>query len=144
MPVKVKICGITNVPDALAAVEAGADMLGFVFYEQSPRCVSIRAAAEIIAALPEEIIKAGVFVNAPAEVVSETISRCDLNYLQLHGDESPDDCLRFGRFSIKAFRIRDAASLGPLPAYKTDAWLLDAHSANGVGGTGQKFNWDLA
>jgi phosphoribosylanthranilate isomerase len=144
MPVKVKICGITNLADGIAAAEAGADVLGFVFCEQSPRCVSVEAAAAIIRALPPFIIKAGVFVNAPEELVVRAIRECRLNLLQFHGDEAPEYCLQFGLMSMKAFRIRDAASLQVLPKYPTDAWLLDAYNPDKPGGTGETFNWDLA
>lgn len=144
MPAKVKICGITNLPDGLTAVEAGADALGFVFWEGSPRRVSLEAAAEITRALPQYIVKVGVFVNAPTDLVYRAIGECGLSLLQFHGDEMPDYCLQFGLMSMKAFRIRDEKSLGALPAYRTDAWLLDAFSADKPGGTGERFNWDLA
>jgi len=144
MPVKVKICGITNVPDALAATEAGADALGFVFYEDSPRAVSVGAAAEIIRQLPPWLVKVGVFVNAAEDLVVRAIGECGLNLVQFHGEEPPEYCVRFGVMSMKAFRIRDAESLLALPRYATDAWLLDAYSADKPGGTGEPFNWDLA
>jgi phosphoribosylanthranilate isomerase len=144
MSVKVKICGITNASDALAAVEAGADVLGFNFYEKSPRHVSTRAAAEIARQLPPFIIKVGVFVDADEDLVLRAIGDCGLNLLQFHGEETPEYCLQFGLMSMKAFRIRDAQSLEALPEYRTDAWLLDAYSAEQPGGTGTKFNWDLA
>ena len=144
MPIKVKICGITNLPDGMAAAEAGADAVGFVFYDHSPRFVSIEAAAGIIRELPPFIIKTGVFVNAPEESVLRAIRECNLNLLQFHGDESPEYCLQFGLMSMKAFRIRDAASLEALQNYPTEAWLLDAYNPDKLGGTGEKFNWDLA
>ena len=144
MPVKVKICGITNVADGIAAAEAGADALGFVFCEQSPRCISIEAAAELIRQLPPFILKAGVFVNAPEDAVIRAVRECGLSLLQFHGDEPPEYCLQFGLMSMKAFRIRDAASLQGLQNYPTDAWLLDAYSPEALGGTGEKFNWNLA
>jgi len=144
MPVKVKICGITNLPDGLAAAEAGADALGFVFYDQSPRQVSVEAAANLIRALPPFIIKVGVFVNAPEDLVVRAARECGLNLLQFHGDESPEYCLQFGLMSMKAFRVRDAASLQGVRDYPTDAWLFDAHTPDKLGGTGETFNWDLA
>ncbi len=144
MPVKVKICGITNLPDGRAAAEAGADALGFVFYEGSPRCVSIAAAAGMIRELPPFVLKVGVFVNAPEELVLRAISDCGLSLLQFHGEESPEYCLQFGLMSMKAFRVRDAASLHKVTDYRTDAWLLDAYSPEQPGGTGEGFNWDLA
>jgi phosphoribosylanthranilate isomerase len=144
MPVKVKICGITNVADGQAAAEAGADMLGFVFCEQSPRRVALEAAAEIVRALPPFTVKVGVFVNAPEELVFRAIAECGLSLLQFHGEETPEYCRQFGVMSMKAFRIRNADSLRALPDYKTDAWLLDAYSPDKAGGTGETFNWDLA
>jgi phosphoribosylanthranilate isomerase len=144
MAVKVKICGITNIPDAQAAADAGADMIGFVFCEKSPRRVAIEIAAEIARAVPPFIVKVGVFVNPPEELVARTISECGLGIVQFHGDEQPDFCAQFGVMSMKAFRIRDAQSLRALPDFKTDAWLLDAYSPDKAGGTGETFNWDLA
>ncbi len=144
MPAKVKICGITNLPDASAAAEAGADALGFVFWEDSPRRVAVEEAAAIIRKLPPFVMKVGVFVDAPEDLVYRAIGECGLNLLQFHGDETPDYCLQFGLMSMKAFRIRDVESLRSLPAYRTDAWLLDAYSPDKRGGTGETFNWDLA
>lgn len=144
MPVKVKICGITNLPDGMAAAEAGADALGFVFYDQSPRRISVEAAAGLIRQLPPFVMKVGVFVNAPEDRVVHAIRECGLNLLQFHGEESPDYCLQFGLMSMKALRIRDAASLQALLGYHTDAWLLDAYAPDKPGGTGETFNWDLA
>jgi phosphoribosylanthranilate isomerase len=144
MAVIVKICGITNVADGLAASEAGADALGFVFYDQSPRHVSVETAASIIHQLPQLVMKVGVFVNAPEDLVVAATRECGLNLLQFHGDESPEYCLQFGLMSMKAFRVRDAASLEQLQHYPTEAWLLDAYTPDRHGGTGEKFNWDLA
>ncbi len=144
MPVKVKICGITNLPDALVAVEAGADALGFVFWEGSPRLVEVRQAAEIIRQLPAWVLKTGVYVNPPAEFVRRTLEECGLNLLQFHGEESPDFCLQFGAMSMKAFRVQGPASLGELSNYATDAWLLDAYVSGKPGGSGERFNWELA
>jgi phosphoribosylanthranilate isomerase len=128
----------------MAATAAGADALGFVFYDQSPRHISIAAAAALIRQLPSFVMKVGVFVNPPEDLVVRASRECDLNLLQFHGDEPPDYCLQFGLMSMKAFRIRDAASLQALRNYPTDAWLLDAYSAGKPGGTGETFNWDLA
>ena len=144
MPVKVKICGITNLADGLAAAEAGADAIGFMFYDKSPRAVSVELASSIARNLPPLIVKVGVFVDAPEELVSEATEKCSLDLLQFHGAESPEYCSRFGLMSIKAFRIQDRASLLDLPNYETHAWLLDAYSPSQLGGTGETFNWDLA
>jgi phosphoribosylanthranilate isomerase len=144
MAVIVKICGVTNPADGLVIAEAGADALGFVFYYQSPRSVSVEVASAIAKRLPPLLVKVGVFVDAPEELVRQAIGECGLNLLQFHGEESPAYCGQFGLMSMKAFRMRDAASLKPLPDYPTDAWLLDAYSPEKPGGTGARFNWDLA
>jgi phosphoribosylanthranilate isomerase len=144
MSVIVKICGITNVEDGLAAAHSGADALGFIFYQQSPRYVPIEKAATVIREVPAPIVKVGVFVDAEEEMVYRAIRECGLNLLQFHGGESPEFCVQFGLMSMKAFQVRDAQSLSQLKDFKTDAWLLDAYSPNKLGGTGEKFNWDLA
>jgi len=144
MSVKVKICGITNVSDALTAAEAGADMVGLMFYEGSPRHISLDAAKEITSQLNPFVVKVGVFVNPPEELVLRVIGECGVTLLQFHGNETPEFCTRFGVMSMKAFRVRDAESLRVMTAYSTDAWLLDAYSAGKLGGTGAIFNWDLA
>ena len=144
METRVKICGITNLADALAAVAAGADALGFNFYEGSPRHVSLKTAAEISKRLPPFVMRAGVFVNADKDLVTRAIAECGLSLLQFHGDEPPEFCTQFGLMSMKAFHIRDVESLKELPRFQTDAYLLDAFSPEARGGTGEKFNWNLA
>ena len=144
MSIRVKICGITNLSDAQVAVEAGADALGFNFYDKSPRFVPTATAAEISRALPPFTLRAGVFVNPAEELVRRAIGECGLNLLQFHGDEPPVFCTQFGLMSMKAFRVRDAGSLKELSKYPTDAWLLDSYSPDTYGGTGENFNWTLA
>lgn len=145
MRTKVKICGLTRLPDALAAVEAGADALGFMFFAGSKRNIAPATAAQIIRALPPFVAKVGVFVNASAETVRATIAECGLDTLQFHGEETPEFCRQFAPLKVvKAFRIQNADSLKPLPEYAVDAWLLDSYVAGQRGGTGEKFNWDLA
>ncbi|MBW8864361.1 MAG: phosphoribosylanthranilate isomerase [Verrucomicrobia bacterium] len=144
MSVKVKICGITSVADGLAAAEAGADMIGLMFYEQSPRHITLPQAVEISRALSPYVMRVGVFVNPEADMVLRAIGECGLNLLQFHGDEPSEFCTQFGVMSMKALRVRDADSLTALENFHTDAFLLDAHSKSGLGGTGEKFNWDLA
>jgi phosphoribosylanthranilate isomerase len=144
MGVKVKICGNTNLDDAQGAVEAGADMLGFIFYEASPRFVTVAKVADITRQLPPHVVKVGVFVNPTDELVFQAIATCGMSLLQFHGDETPEFCTQFGVMSVKAFRIRDAQSLSALMNYPTDAWLLDTFSPDARGGTGTTFNWDLA
>lgn len=145
MNLKVKICGITNLNDAMAAVEAGADALGFVFYQQSPRFVAPTTAARLIRALPPFIAKVGVFVDAPETVVRGVAEVCGLDTLQFHGAETPEFCQRFSSLKVvKAFRVKDAGSLAPMDAYDTDGWLLDAYVPEAHGGTGVTFNWSFA
>jgi phosphoribosylanthranilate isomerase len=144
MKTQVKICGVTTVADALAAAEAGADMIGLMLYEGSPRHISLAQAAEISRALPPFVLKVGVFVNPEEALVSRAIAECQLSLLQFHGDEPSEFCTQFGLMSMKALRVKDAESLAALENYATDAFLLDAYSKSGLGGTGEKFNWDLA
>ena len=142
--VRVKICGITNTADAVAAINAGADALGFMFFENSKRKVLPEAAAEIIRELPAFVAKVGVFVNAPQDVILQTIDTARLDTIQLHGEETPEFCDRFVVKVIKAFRIRDSDSLRACLDYRNHAWLLDSYVENARGGTGVAFNWDLA
>jgi len=144
MSVTVKICGITSEADALAAAEASADAIGLMFYEGSPRCVSIEQAQAISAALPPHIVRVGVFVNAPEALVTRAIASCRLSIVQFHGDESPEDCNRFGVMTLKAFRMKGRETLEEMDAFPSDAFLLDAYVKGELGGTGAKFNWDLA
>ena len=144
MDLKVKICGITNLDDATAAVEAGADALGFMFYEPSPRNVQIECVAKIVQKLPLWVLKVGVFVDPDPELVMTALGNCGLNLLQFHGEESPDFCASFGVMSMKAFRVKDEESLAQIPSYRTDVYLLDSYVAGKQGGTGEKFNWELA
>ncbi len=142
--VRVKICGITAVEDALQAVAAGADALGFVFHAASPRNISPERAAAIIAALPPFVQTVGLFVNAGIDSVNGTCDLCRLDIAQLHGDEPPDFCDRLTRRVIKAFRIKDITSLDPMKEYRVAGYLLDAWSPGAYGGTGRAFNWEVA
>jgi phosphoribosylanthranilate isomerase len=144
MEIKVKICGITSVTDGMLAAEAGADMIGLMFYEHSPRHLTLGQAGAISRALPPFLLRVGVFVNPDEALVTRALGECGLSLLQFHGEESSDFCTQFGVMSLKAVRVRDAESLKPLEHLRTDAFLLDAYSKSGLGGTGEKFNWDLA
>ena len=144
MSVRVKICGITRVEDALAAVDAGADALGFMFYEASPRCVTPRQALEMLRELPTFVARVGVFVNPAADKVRAAIAETGIDTLQFHGEETPAFCRQFGLRVIKAFRVQDAESLKPLADFRSEAWLLDSFVEGKRGGTGAVFNWDLA
>lgn len=142
--VKVKICGITNLKDALASVAAGCDALGFVFYQKSSRYVIPQKAKDIIKQLPPHIIKIGVFVDAPEDRVKRIAKLCHLDILQLHGDESPEFCQKFKNYRIiKAFRIKDKIDLPNILRYRTFAYLFDTYVKSKIGGTGKEFNWRL-
>jgi phosphoribosylanthranilate isomerase len=141
---RVKICGITSVADGLAAAEAGADMIGLMFYEKSPRHITLARAVEISRALPPFVVRVGVFADPDEAMVTRAIAECGVGLLQFHGDETSDFCTQFGVMSMKALRVRDAESLQQLEHFHTDAFLLDAHSKSGLGGTGETFNWNLA
>jgi len=144
MSTKIKICGITNAQDALATAEAGADALGFVFWERSPRFVTPETVAGIVPQLPPHVIKVGVFVNAAEDLVYRAIRECGLNVLQFHGNETPDYCKQFGLMSMKAIRVKDQQSIALCRRFNTEALLLDAWSPAQPGGTGAVFDWDLA
>lgn len=142
--VRVKICGITNLEDALAAVEAGADALGFVFYKKSPRYINPEKAKAIIGKLPKRIIRVGVFVNAKEAFIRKVAKTCGLNLLQFHADESPEFCRRFGNWRVvKAFRVKGALCRDEILKYKTYAYLFDTYKSSVAGGTGKSFNWKL-
>jgi len=144
--VKIKICGITNLEDAAAAVDMGADLLGFNFYPKSKRYITPAEAISIIDKLPTFVDIAGVFVNATVEDIKEVAEECFLNWIQLHGDETPDFCdsvLCPGAKTIKAIRIKSPQDIEKVEQYYTDAVLLDAYDSKSYGGTGKSFNWDM-
>jgi phosphoribosylanthranilate isomerase len=145
MITRIKICGITNVEDALAAAQFGADALGFVF-AASPRKVSVEKAREIIEQLPPLVQAVGVFVDEDPEKVAETAACCHLDLLQFHGNESVSYCSSFDRRVIKAVRLRSHSDLKTLSAYSglVDAILLDTYVPDQKGGTGITFDWSLA
>jgi len=142
--VKVKICGNTNLEDALAAAEAGADAVGFVFYAKSPRAVDPKTAAEIISRLPPFVMPVGVFVNEELGVVRRIMEDCNIPLAQLHGDESPQYCSTLGRSVVKAIRVRDRRELESMNSYEVVGFVLDAFVEGVPGGTGVKIDWDLA
>ena len=144
MSVTVKICGITSEADALAAAEAGADAIGLMFYEDSPRHVTLEQAKAISAALPQHVMRVGVFVNAEEAFVHQALTECMLNILQFHGDETPEECSRYPVMTLKAFRVQGEETLAELEAYPSAGYLLDAYVKDALGGTGATFNWDLA
>ena len=142
---RIKICGITRVEDALAAAQAGADAIGLVFYERSPRHVSIAQAAQLAAALPPFVSVVGLFVNAEAALVREVLAQVSLDLLQFHGDESPEYCAQFGKPYLKAIRVKAGVDLLQCASDFRGAkgLLLDAYMEGIPGGTGATFDWNL-
>ena len=141
--VKVKICGNTNLDDTMAAVQAGADAVGFVFYKKSPRAVEPKTAAEIISCLPPFVAPVGVFVNEELGVVRRIMEDCNIFLAQLHGDESPQYCADLRRSVIKAIRVRDRRDLERMTSYQVSGFVLDAFVEGVPGGTGVMIDWDL-
>ena len=142
--VKVKVCGMTSLKDALVAVEEGADAVGFIFYKKSPRSVTMKTVREIIFELPPFVDTVGVFVDETAEQINKIADYCNLDIIQLHGDESPTFCKRIRRKVIKAFRIKDMQSVKKLSGFLVCGFLLDTFSENLHGGTGKVFDWNFA
>ena len=142
---KIKICGITNKIDALAASELGVDMLGFVFYEKSKRCVTPAMAEDIINELPPFIGRVGIFVDETKEDVIKIAEDAGLDMLQFHGSESPEYCAFFrDKYKvIKAFRVNTKDDLKYVNDYDTDYYLFDAYKSTCVGGTGEMFDWNI-
>ncbi len=145
MAVRVKICGITRLQDLHAACDAGADALGFVFYEKSPRHLAIDSAAMLVRALPPFVQSVGLFVNAEPAFIEQVLRAAPLDLLQFHGDETPADCMRYGRPWIKAVRVNRDTDLLECAADFDAArgLLLDAYVAGVPGGTGERFDWSL-
>jgi phosphoribosylanthranilate isomerase len=143
----VKICGITNLDDALAAVEAGADALGFNFYKSSPRYITPQNAREIIEQLPQTILTVGVFVNEESpDDVRKMANEAGIRALQLHGDESPEYChnLAVDHYVIKTFAVQADFDLQLAQTYKVQAIMLDTKDNSLRGGTGRVFDWSVA
>jgi phosphoribosylanthranilate isomerase len=142
---RVKICGITRPEDALVAVDLGVDALGLVFYAPSPRNVTIATAADIARQIPAFVSVVGLFVNAEPSFVEEVIANVGLSLLQFHGDETPEDCERFGLPYIKAIRVKADTNLVQYARDFTSAkaLLLDTYTEGVAGGTGQMFDWNL-
>jgi phosphoribosylanthranilate isomerase len=143
--IRVKICGITRLEDALDAVAQGADAIGLVFYEGSPRNVTISQAAEIVNQIPAFVSTVGLFVNAESSFIREVISKVKLDLLQFHGDETASECAAFSHPFIKAIRVKSDTNL---VQYAEDfsaakALLLDTYAEGVAGGTGQVFDWNL-
>ena len=143
---KVKICGITNYDDAVAAMDMGADLLGFNFYPPSPRYVTPEKAEGIINKLPGFMDTVGVFVNVSIEHIHQTNAVCPLDWVQLHGDEDPEFCRSLLSHSVKtmkAIRVKDQKDIEKADSFFTDAILLDAFNPDKYGGTGLTFDWNI-
>ena len=153
--VKVKICGLTNLEDAMAAVDAGCDALGFIFFKASPRYITPEKAGKIIKRLPRSVLKIGVFVNAKEKYIKLVARRLGLNMLQFHGEESAQFCRKFKNYKIiKAFKLpvgtehcavptKNSLDLQSMLQYRPFAYLFDTYSPSKAGGTGKQFNWKL-
>ena len=146
---KVKICGITNIEDALASCEYGADALGFIFYKKSPRFIEPERVKKIIRELPPFVTTVGVFVDDDADRISEIADAAKLDIIQLHGSEPPEFCNVFKRKIIKAFKIQGQGARGKgqeneIRRYTVSAYLLDTYKEGVEGGTGETFNWEIA
>jgi len=143
--VRSKICGITRIEDALAAAEAGADAIGLVFYEKSPRAVDVRQARAILAALPPFVTSVGLFVDASRCFIGEVLDAVPLDLLQFHGEETPEQCEGHGRPWFKALRVRPGEDIRAqaLRYQGARAILLDAYVPGVQGGTGERFDWSL-
>lgn len=145
MRTRVKICGITRIEDALTAVTQGADAIGLVFFDSSPRNVSISLAAEIASQIPAFVTVVGLFVNAEPHFIKEVISKVKLDLLQFHGDETPTECASYSLPFIKAIRVKPDTNLVQYAQdfYFAKALLLDAYTEGMAGGTGHVFDWNL-
>jgi phosphoribosylanthranilate isomerase len=141
---RIKICGITRVEDALCAVDTGADMIGFIFVSESKRCVTPAQAARIIAVLPGHVLPVGVFIDSPRKEVLWTIEASGIRAVQLHGEESPEDAEGYTVQVIKAHRVRPSFDPSVLAPYGVDAHLLDTYVSGMHGGTGMVFDWSIA
>ncbi|MFP5402286.1 MAG: phosphoribosylanthranilate isomerase [Gammaproteobacteria bacterium] len=141
---RIKICGLTRAQDVRAAVDGGADAIGFVFYPPSPRAVSIEQAAELVALLPPFVTSVGLFVNPAPGEVEAVLERVPLQLLQFHGDEAEAECARYGRPWIKAARMRPGVDLLEFAAShpRASGILVDAF-VDGYGGGGKTFDWTL-
>jgi len=139
---KVKICGITNIEDALLCYNLGTDAIGFIFYKNSKRYIEPEKAKVIIEKLPAFVLKVGVFVNESSEIINSISKEIKLNIVQLHGDESPSDITNIDLPVIKAFRVDENFDYSILSKYKNCSFLLDSFDKKEYGGTGKNFEWD--
>jgi phosphoribosylanthranilate isomerase len=139
----VKICGVTRLEDALAAVRHGADAIGFNFWPRSKRYLAPEAARGIVARLPPFVAAVGVFVDPSLDEVRAALDASRVSVVQLHGDEPPALCAAVGRPVLKAIRVKDARSLSVMASYEVAGFLLDS-ATSGYGGSGEAFDWAIA
>lgn len=142
--VRAKVCGITNSEDAMCAADAGADALGFIFYEKSPRYVTPEVVGEIVADLPPFITPVGVFVNAPEARIDAVVKLAGLRAIQLHGDEPPEACLGHAVPVIRVLRVGADFEPACMRSYLVDTFMLDTAKTGTYGGTGETFDWSKA
>jgi len=137
---------MTTIDDVNDAISLGVDALGFIFYDKSPRCVSVEQVQAIIHRLPPFVTLVGVFVNAPVDYVNHVVRACSLDRVQLHGDESPDYCMALDARVIKAFRVATLEDIAPMSRYQgiVAGVLLDTKAEQAYGGTGAVFDWGIA
>ena len=140
---RIKICGITNLEDALVCQKCGADAIGYIFYPESKRFLEPQKAAEISRQLSPFITKVGVFVNEAARQVNEIAALARLNAVQLHGEEEPEIIRQINYPVIKSFRVKSDFNFKILNAYTNCSFLLDTFNDKEYGGTGHSFNWQL-
>ncbi len=141
---KVKICGITSREDAHAAIQAGADVLGFIFHKASPRYIGPTDAGEIVRTIPAQVLTVGVFVNAPRQLILKAIAETGIGCIQLHGDEAPEYSQGFPVPVWKAFRVQPDFDVEELKRFRVAAYLLDTYARGRRGGTGRTFDWSIA
>ena len=141
--IQTKVCGITNISDALFSIKCGASAVGFVFYKKSERYISYNDAFDVIKYLPPRTAKIGVYVNEDAKMVNDSSKKLNLDYVQLHGDESASFCKDINFPIIKAFRIKDDSFKSQILKYNVSVFLFDTFTKKDYGGTGKIFNWEL-
>tara|TARA_B100000886_G_scaffold271854_1_gene195775 strand:- start:535 stop:1167 length:633 start_codon:yes stop_codon:yes gene_type:complete len=141
--IQTKVCGITNISDALFSIKCGASAIGFVFYKKSERYISYNDAFDVIKYLPPGTAKIGVYVNEDAKMVNDSSKKLNLDYVQLHGDESATFCKDINFPIIKAFRIKDDSFKSQVLKYNVSVFLFDTFTKKDYGGTGKIFNWEL-
>ena len=140
--IPVKICGITNLEDAQAAVRSGASALGFIFYDKSPRYIPMETACQIAADMQGQVPLVGVFVDETLDYVHGVAEEIGLNFIQLHGNESPAYCQEIHFPVIKVFRVSSDFNAGIIKSYNVHAFLFDTYKKDKLGGTGEVLNWD--